>query len=224
MIGKPIKISIFVDPNMYNRKAVKNIILFFKKHPILKHLVFIGLIMEVLIVAVLYGLDIYTRHGESITVPDVRRMQVEDAKALLVRYGLRSEVIDSIYVDDVPRGAVVEQIPQEESYVKENRIVFLTINSNSPRKVTVPDVRDMSYRQAVAVLEGVGFSQPEIEYVASEYKDLVLDVVCDGISVEKGLKLPVSVRLKLFVGNGMTEMLDDSISVSEDSLGEEWME
>ena len=151
-------------------------------------------------------------------------LQAEDAKALLSRYRLRSEVIDSVYVDNIPRGAVVEQIPRENSSVKENRIVFLTINSNLPRKVTVPDVRDMSYRQAVAILEGIGLSQPEIEYVASEYKDLVLDVVYNGVSVEKGLKLPVSSRLKLFVGNGTAEIIEDSIIMSEDSVGEEWME
>ena len=144
---------------------------------------------------VLHGLDIYTRHGESVTVPDVKRMQAEDAKALLSRYRLRSEVIDSVYVDNIPRGAVVEQIPRENSSVKENRIVFLTINSNLPRK-----------------------------YVASEYKDLVLDVVYNGVSVEKGLKLPVSSRLKLFVGNGTAEIIEDSIIMSEDSVGEEWME
>ncbi|WP_297928460.1 PASTA domain-containing protein [uncultured Coprobacter sp.] len=203
---------------------MKKIILFFKNHPILKHLIFIGLVVVVLIWIVLHSLDIYTRHGESVMVPDVKRMQVEDAKALFTRHGLRSEVIDSVYVDNIPRGAVVEQIPQENSPVKENRIVFLTINSNLPRKVTVPDVRDMSYRQAVAILEGIGLSQPEIEYVASEYKDLVLDVVYNGVSVERGLKLPVSSRLKLFVGNGTAEIIEDSVIINEDSVGEEWME
>ena len=203
---------------------MKKIILFFKKHPIIKHLIFIGLVAEILIVAVLYSLDIYTRHGESIRVPEVQHLQVDEAKELLTHYGLRCEVIDSVYVDDVARGAVVEQTPKKGSSVKENRIVFLTINSNLPRKVSIPDVRDMSYRQALALLEGVGFPQPEVEYVASEYKDLVLDVVYNGVSVERGLKLPISTRLKLFVGSGVAEMMGDSIAASSDSLGEEWME
>lgn len=203
---------------------MKKIILFFKSHPILKHLVFIGLIALLLITSVLYGLDIYTRHGEFVTVPEVRRMQAEDAVALLARYGLRSEVIDSVYVDDVVKGAVVEQIPKEGSPVKDDRIVFLTINSTLSRKVTVPDVRDMSDRQAVAILIGAGFPQPEIEYVASEYKDLVLDVVYNGISVDRGQKFPVTSRLTLFVGNGMGEMMQDTITTVEDSIGEEWME
>lgn len=203
---------------------MKKIILFFKEHPILKHLVFIGLVASILIAAVLYGLDIYTRHGEFVTVPAVRRMQAEDAVALLARYGLRSEVIDSVYVDDIVKGAVVEQIPREGSSVKDNRIVFLTVNSNLSRKVTVPDVRDMSYRQAVAILVGVGLPEPEIEYVSSEYKDLVLDVVYNGVSVDRGQKLPINSRLRLFVGNGMGEMVRDSTVVADDSIGEEWME
>lgn len=203
---------------------MKKIILFFKKYPILKHLVFIGLATSILITAVLYGLDIYTRHGEFVTVPEVRRMQAEDAVAILARYGLRSEIIDSVYVDNVGRGAVVEQIPREGSSVKDNRIVFLTVNSNLSRKLTIPDVRDMSYRQAVAIFVGVGLPQPEIEYVASEYKDLVLDVVYNGVSVDRGQKLPVTSRLRLFVGNGTGEMYQDTASVGDDSIGEEWME
>lgn len=151
-------------------------------------------------------------------------MQAEDAVALLARYGLRSEVIDSVYVDDIVKGAVVEQIPREGSSVKDNRIVFLTVNSNLSRKVTVPDVRDMSYRQAVAILVGVGLPEPEIEYVSSEYKDLVLDVVYNGVSVDRGQKLPINSRLRLFVGNGMGEMVRDSTVVADDSIGEEWME
>ena len=59
---------------------------------------------------VLHGLDIYTRHGESVTVPDVKRMQAEDAKDLFSRYRLRSEVIDSVYVDNIPRGATGDRI------------------------------------------------------------------------------------------------------------------
>ena len=82
---------------------MKKIILFFKNHPILKHLIFIGLVFVALVWIVLHGLDIYTRHGESVTVPDVKRMQAEDAKALFSRYRLRSEVIDSVYVDNIPR-------------------------------------------------------------------------------------------------------------------------
>ena len=51
----------------------------------------------------------------------------------------------------------------------------------------------------------------------------MLDVVYNGVSVEKGLKLPVSSRLKLFVGNGPAEIIEDSIIMSDDSVGEEWM-
>ena len=40
-------------------------------------------VVVVLVVGVKFGLDIYTHHGEAISIPDVRRHSLEDATQIL---------------------------------------------------------------------------------------------------------------------------------------------
>ena len=46
----------------------------------------------------LKGLDIYTRHGEAVIVPDVKGMGVEEAEKMFRNRGLVCIVSDSSYV------------------------------------------------------------------------------------------------------------------------------
>lgn len=134
---------------------------------------------------------------------------------------MRSLVIDSMYIESKPRGVVLDQVPRAGSSVKSGRTIYLTINALSPRKVTMPELKNLSYRQAEAIVKGLGLSAPQIIYWNSEYKDLVLNVMADGRPVEAGDKLPVTARIVFSVGNGMyapTRRLTAADSLSTDSL------
>ncbi|NBN99598.1 MAG: PASTA domain-containing protein, partial [Flavobacteriia bacterium] len=76
-------------------------------------------------------LNSYTRHGESLTVPDIKGIHIKDAITILEQKKLRYEVIDSLYFDDKPKLSILEQNPQPQSKVKEGRIIYLTINSDA---------------------------------------------------------------------------------------------
>ncbi|MCH5328201.1 MAG: PASTA domain-containing protein [Coprobacter sp.] len=207
---------------------IKKWIVFLKEHLIVRTLLLISVTAMVLLCLVLWWLSAYTRHGQAISVPDIGRMQVQDAAALLARHHLKCEIIDSIYYPDAIPGSIIDQTPPEGSLVKENRIVFVTINARSPRKTTVPDVKDMSHRQAVALLKGMGFPEPATEYVPSEYRDLVIEVCYNGQPVERGTKMPINARLTLRVGNGYmdsTLLPDSGITDTEMPLIDEgWLE
>ena len=60
--------------------------------------------------------------------------------------------------------------------VKEGRIVFVTINALTSQMAVIPEVEDLSFRQAYALLRARGFSSVEIEYVPGDYKDLAMGV------------------------------------------------
>lgn len=177
-----------------------------------------------LLLAVTLWLNFYTRHGESVTVPDLRGMSVEEASLILSNKKLRFEVVDSVYIRGKKPGSIVEQIPAAESSVKEGRIVFLSINSNTVKKVTVPDVRDVSSRQAIATLTSVGFSVQTVVEVPSEYKDLVVDIIYKGRKLLPGQKLPMGSSLILNVGDGMTPVNSDSTQQVEkvENTEESW--
>lgn len=157
----------------------------------------------VLIFGVLYGLDVYTRHGQSVLVPDVKGMSVEEAKKIFKNQGLRGEVIDSNYVKELTPGKVLEQNPAQGMRVKDGRVVYLTINTLSVPLQTVPDVADnSSLRQAQAKLLAAGFKLTEEEYIIGE-RDWVYGVKYKGRELKVGEKAPIGSTLTLMVGQGM---------------------
>ena len=189
---------------------MNKIIAFFKQHSIITTLLEIAIVAVILCTGVIFWLDSYTRHGTATIVPSVRYLSVTEASDILSRKGFRCEVIDSLFNDRVTPGVVVEQTPDAESRVKEGRTIYLTINAYSPKKVTMPTLIDGSARQAQAILRALGFTNILVEYEPSPYKDLVLDVLCNGRQVESGEKIPLTSRITLIVGMG--DMPTDSLS------------
>ncbi|MDL2222383.1 PASTA domain-containing protein, partial [Parabacteroides sp. OttesenSCG-928-N08] len=61
-------------------------------------------------------------------------------------------MIDSVFSKDVAPGSVVELVPKAGSKVKEGRIVFVTINALTAQMGRIPEVEDLSFRQAYALL------------------------------------------------------------------------
>ncbi len=162
---------------------------------------FILTVIAVLIILSIW-LKAYTRHDKAILVPDVTHLSMEEAAASLKSCQLRFEIIDSIRNDRHPAGVVLEQRPSPGSKVKENRRIYLTVNSQEEKYMTVPAVKDNSQRQAISTLQAVGFKVAHVQYVPSQYRDLVLDVQYQGQSIASGTSLPMHSALTLVVGQG----------------------
>ncbi len=188
---------------------MNRILAFFKNHPILSTLLQIAIVTLLLCIGLIFWLNSYTLHGQATIVPSVKYLSVPEATQILQRNGFRCEVIDSLIIDNVEPGVVVEQTPQANAKVKEGRIIYLTINAFTPKTIILPPIIDGSARQAQARLENMGFDHVTIQYEPSPYKDLVLDVKCDGRKVKSGDKLPAKARITLIVGSGENNM--DSI-------------
>ncbi|HOL29708.1 MAG TPA: PASTA domain-containing protein [Paludibacteraceae bacterium] len=153
----------------------------------------------------LFIIDIYTHHGEAEIVPDMKGLYVEEAENILREKGLYPKIIDSVYVRDKKAGIIIEQVPPPKSTLKKNRPVYLIINSTQVQKVPVPEVIDVSSRQAIAMLQSVGLDISKIEYKPSEFKDLVIDIKYNGVSILPGTKIPESSSVVLVVGSGYGE-------------------
>lgn len=165
--------------------------------------VLLMLILAVILIAItLFCLNKYTRHNESIEVPDLKGLQVQDAASIIASSSLRYEVVDSVYNQDGVPGAIVEQIPLGKSHVKEGRTIYLTVQAKSEQLVSMPDLEDASLRQAEALLKALGFSRINIEKVPSQYQDLVFGVAYRGVTVKAGQKIPKNSLLTLRVGDG----------------------
>ncbi len=158
--------------------------------------------IAILVVLIAY-LRRYTEHGVEVEVADVRGMVEAEAQPILAAQDLVLVVIDSTFSDKVPFGTIVEQNPQPGSHAKHGRAVYVTINATMKRQVTMPNLQDMSYRQAETTLRGMGLEVDSVyDYEPSAYRDLVLDVKANGESILPGQKVPVGTKVRLVVGFG----------------------
>lgn len=191
-----------------------------------KNLLLIIIVSALLVIFVFWWLNIYTKHGKAVIVPNVKDITVAEAVPFLESRGLRYEVIDSIYMKNKKPGVICEQLPQEDSKVKLNRTVYLTINAFSSRQIELPDVRDLSLRQAETILSNAGFSV-SVDMVESEFKDLVLRIKKGSSTVYPGTKFVDGTRLTLEVGDGALAIIPDTIpssSIQEntETIDEAW--
>lgn len=180
--------------------------------------------MIIVVVALLFGvlkwLDVYTRHGEAVVVPDVKGMTVDEATKMFSSHGLVCVVSDSNYVKNKAAGIVLDVNPGAGQKVKEGRTIYLTINTLSIPLRVVPDVADnSSLRQAQAKVLAAGFKLNEVHLVSGE-KDWVYGIQYQGRPLEAGDKVPLGAFLTLMVGNGEDDTLDGDSTVTTEEIGE----
>ena len=152
-----------------------------------------------IVFGVMKWLDVYTRHGEAVVVPDVKGMTVDEASKMFRNHGLVCVVSDSNYVKNMAAGIVLDVNPGIGQKVKEGRTIYLTINTLSIPLRAVPDVADnSSLRQAQAKVLAAGFKLTEIQLMNGE-KDWVYGIKYQGRSLNAGDK--VVSRCHLRIGN-----------------------
>lgn len=175
-------------------------------------------VVIVMVFGVLKWLDIHTHHGETVMVPDVKGMTVEEATKMFRNHGLVCSISDTKYVKDKAAGIILDLKPGVGEKVKEGRTVYLTVNTLDIPLRAIPDVADnSSLRQAEAKLQNAGFKLTEIQLVHGE-KDWVYGVKYQGRQLTTGEKVPLGASLTLMVGNGAGDMAEeDSIDTDTDT-------
>ncbi len=166
---------------------------------LLNLLVLIGVIIVMMLLTV-WGIRIYTNHGESFAVPDLTGMEMAQVEELAREKNLEIVISDSVYTQEAMPGAVVDQVPAAGMFVKEGRTVFLTICSKNPEQVPMPRLTDISYRQAVNIMQGIGLNVGKVVSVPSEYPNLVLSQKLDGVEIEEGQLVGKGSRIDLTIG------------------------
>jgi|SRR5690554_3832443 len=153
-----------------------------------------------LIFLTLKGLELYTRHGQAFPVPDFSGMSQPEARKIAQHNNMQIEIVDSVYVDDVPPGIIVDQMPEAGHGVKQNRTIFVSINSTQPELVTIPQLTDISFRQAQVLIENSGLQVGQISYEPSQFNNLVLEVKLNQKIIKPGDKIPKGSNLELIIG------------------------
>ena len=103
---------------------------------------------------------------ERVRVPKLLGRTVPEAKTALRKRGLRLAHPDSVYSEAIMPGHIVEQTPKAGAKIKRARRVFVDV-SRGQRLYTVPDVRELSLRDAKLRLVATQLRVGSFEYVSS---------------------------------------------------------
>ena len=165
-----------------------------------------------LLIAVLLGilliwiaiksLDVFTRHGEVYIVPDFSGQTIPQIIDQQYEEFFTLKVIDSVYDKKAEKGAVVMQHPLPGAKVKQGRHIYLTIVSESPEMAAVPNLKNLSLRQALVTIESFGLEAGTLEYVKYFARNAVVDQLIDDETVEPGTEVVTGSIIDLKVGLG----------------------
>ena len=191
---------------------------FYRRHPFLSNLLIVAASGLILLWLVLLFLDFWTMHGATAVVPQVKQKSYAEAESILSANKLGIEISDSIYDRSLPPGTVVESWPKAGAIVKEGRQVYVTITAFSPKQVTIsmPLTGNVSSRQAMSYLRGIGITDIRVVGTPSEYVDLVLGARYGDTPLTVGSVIPVTSTVTLTVGCGVVET-PDSLAVDSDA-------
>jgi beta-lactam-binding protein with PASTA domain len=188
---------------------------------------FIQMLIALAILAVLGYLFMHwitytTQHGHEITVPDLRKLSEQQVEEKLDELNLDYVLLDSVdYNKDFPKHSVVDQDPMAGAKVKEDRKIYIKINSSGFKTVRIPDLIEKTYRQAIPTLKSLGLEEGKITYKPYLGKDMVLEMYFNGKKLKPGDKVFKSSKIDLVLGDGNigfeeTEM--DSLAPATEEL------
>jgi eukaryotic-like serine/threonine-protein kinase len=162
----------------------------------------LGIIVVIAIFYFYVYLPNVTNHGESVTVPDLTGMQIEELDSFLAGHDLRYSVNDSAYSSEFQPLTVLRQFPKAGSNVKENRMIYVSINRVTPPTLPLPDLVDRSLINAEVVLKSNELVRGRIIYEPSPFQNLVKEMQHAGKTIAPGTRIQKGAIIDLVVGDG----------------------
>lgn len=150
-----------------------------------------------------YLLRWYTHHGAVVTVPDLTGKMPEELKNMEDAENFDITVIDSVYDIQKKKGSIAFQDPPAGSVVKRNRTIYLTLVAMLPDQVEMPNLTDMTLRQASAVLETFDLLLGKVEYVPDIAQNAVIHQRYKGSDIKPGTSIDKGSHIDLVCGEGL---------------------
>lgn len=170
------------------------------------HLLAALVIVMVTVWIVLSMLNTYTRHGKVYIVPD---FSGQDHKMVIQQYEdlFTFIVSDSIFQQGAARGSVLQQEPPAGSKVKQGRNIYLITVSQQPEKVRMPNLVNLSLREALGTLDAAGLEVNEIRMTEHFARNAIVAQYWHGAELLPDEMVFRGIGIDLVVGDGGTEKL-----------------
>lgn len=176
---------------------------FYKEHSILATLIIMLGVSILVVVMIGMSLKAITKHGKEYPLPDFTGMdaqQLHNFENDSNIYDFEFVVIDSVFAPDKTGGTILTQDPAAGNKVKKGRKVYLSIVAMSMPKIEMPNLVDLSLRQAENMLTTNDLKLGQVIFKASKYPNAVLEQRYKGRIIEPGKWVPYQSEITLIVG------------------------
>jgi len=156
-----------------------------------------------IIILTFASLRIFTRHGQSFIVPDLTGLTMNHLGMLEQDYRFRFIVIDSVFDETQPAGTIIRQNPWPGSTVKRGRQFYITLVATMPDMVRMPNLIDLSLRQATSQLQTLGLRVGTITYRWDmEFQGAVMEQRYRGMQINPGENIRRGSSVDLVISGG----------------------
>jgi len=150
-------------------------------------------------------LDKYTRHDKVYTMPDFVGQDYRQVKHNYAK-DFHFILIDSVYPKGQQPGSIYQQDPLPGSKIKKGRNVYTIIVAETPEMTVMPNLKNISLREAIGRLESSGLDVDFIEYQDYSYKNNVIEQYYKGEVINPGSELVKGSKIVLRVGIGQDKL------------------
>ena len=145
-----------------------------------------------------------THHGETITVPNLKGMHIDQIEDFLGDRDLEFVLDDSTYNPGSQAFTVYQQYPVAGAKVKQGRKIYISINSRNPPLVKMPNLKNRSFMNAQRELESYGLLLGKIEYIPDLQTNAVLKQMVNNREIEEGELVAKGTKIDLNFGDGLS--------------------
>ena len=174
-----------------------------KEHPNWADVVKVLLLSFAIIILIMILLRFFTMHGKEYDVPDLMGKTASEMETFVQdsnSHRFKFVVIDSIFVPETEGGIVMNQDPAPGQLVKKGRKIYLSVSTMNPPKVEMPNLLDLSLRQAENILVTNNLKFGQVIYKPSRFPNAVLEQRYKGRIIQQGALLPYNASITLVVG------------------------
>ena len=175
-----------------------------------KRAFYINLLIAIALVVIIievafFSLKGYTRHGEEIVVPNFVGLNC-DSILEQCKDDFNFVMLDSVYTKNLPEGSIYQQDPLPNSNVKKGRNLYYVKVSEAPERVVMPNLKNLSLRQAMVALRANGLTVSELDFVDHFARNAIVEQEFKGEVIEPGTELVKGSSIKLKVGYGRDDV------------------
>jgi eukaryotic-like serine/threonine-protein kinase len=163
----------------------------------------IAIILTILLIVIILGLlKSYTRHGEAYIVPDLEGKLYDRINEEEENRVFNFQVTDSVYDNSLVPGSVIKQNPSAGSRAKEGRTIYLTVVSRTPKMSIMPELKDLTVRQAVTTLRTSGLKIRKLIFTPHFAGNSILGQYYQGDTLLAGTEILEGTEIDLLAGLG----------------------